>query len=224
MSHFTVGVFIDKKGKGLEELLAPYQENNMGDCPKKYLKFEECDKSDLEEYENHKDEYESLDQFMEEYHGYKKDTETRKYGYWENPNAKWDWYEVGGRWSNSLLTKNGKRCDYEELKNIDWNKMSETKKIRAGKTWDSNLQGIERFFAGIEKDDTRESYIKRESEFSTFAVITQDGKWHSKGEMGWFGFSTDTQEDREKWSKSFYERFIKDSDEELIFAVVDCHI
>ena len=38
MSHFTVAVFSDGT-KSVEELLAPYQENNMGDCPKKYLKF-----------------------------------------------------------------------------------------------------------------------------------------------------------------------------------------
>ena len=42
MSHFTVGVFIDtKKDKKLGDLLAPYQENNMGDCTKEYLEFNE---------------------------------------------------------------------------------------------------------------------------------------------------------------------------------------
>ena len=30
MSHFTVGVLVDKKGKNLEELLAPYQEVAIG--------------------------------------------------------------------------------------------------------------------------------------------------------------------------------------------------
>ena len=34
MSHFTVAVLVDQKYKKLDELLAPYQENNMGDCPK----------------------------------------------------------------------------------------------------------------------------------------------------------------------------------------------
>lgn len=40
--HFTVGVLVDKKGKKLEELLAPYQENNMGNCPKEFLEFMEA--------------------------------------------------------------------------------------------------------------------------------------------------------------------------------------
>ena len=45
MSHFTVAVFIDGKQDSeylenrLEEMLAPFQENNMGDCPEEYLEF-----------------------------------------------------------------------------------------------------------------------------------------------------------------------------------------
>ena len=153
MSHFTVGVFIDpKRGKKLEELLAPYQENNMEDCPKEYLEFFECPAEDIEEYEEHKDEYETLDEFMDKYHGYKKDDITGKYGYWENPNAKWDWYTIGGRWSNSIITKNGRKCDYAKLKDIDWDKIRENKKRNAEEIWDKNFKEIKRYFNGIKKD------------------------------------------------------------------------
>jgi len=41
MSHFTVLVI----GKDVEEKLAPFQENNMDDCPKEYLKFKIRDKN-----------------------------------------------------------------------------------------------------------------------------------------------------------------------------------
>lgn len=37
MSHFPVAV-ISEKLEDVERLMAPYQENNMGDCPKEYLK------------------------------------------------------------------------------------------------------------------------------------------------------------------------------------------
>jgi len=94
----------------------------------------------------------------------------------------------------------------------------------AEKIWDSNPQGIERYFSGIEKDDTRESYISRQSEFTTYAVITPDGEWHSKGEMGWFGFSSETSEESTNWNLSFHDRFIKDSDQDLTLTIVDCHI
>ena len=38
MSHFAVAVISDGT-KTTEELLAPYQKNNMGDCPKEFLEF-----------------------------------------------------------------------------------------------------------------------------------------------------------------------------------------
>ena len=38
MSHFTVAVITESLDK-VDELLAPYQENNMGNCPKEYLEF-----------------------------------------------------------------------------------------------------------------------------------------------------------------------------------------
>lgn len=41
MSHFTVIVV----GDNIEESLAPYQENNMGDCPEEYMEF--CDQTDF---------------------------------------------------------------------------------------------------------------------------------------------------------------------------------
>lgn len=148
--HFPVGVLVDKKGKKLEELLAPYQENNMGNCPKEFLEFMEATE-EINEYEDHKEDYETLDEFMEDYYGIEKDKETGKYGYWENPNAQWDWYQIGGRWSNMLLSKNGYKSNYLQLKDIDWNGMYEISKKQAIETWDSNENGIYRMLNGIQK-------------------------------------------------------------------------
>lgn len=50
--------------------------------------------------------YPNVDAYAEEHHGYTgRDSVTHRYGYWENPNAKWDWYEVGGRWSGFFKLK-----------------------------------------------------------------------------------------------------------------------
>lgn len=38
-----------------------------------------------------------------------RDPEKGVFGYWENPNRKWDWYEVGGRWTGFFLAKKGVR-------------------------------------------------------------------------------------------------------------------
>jgi len=42
--------------------------------------------------------YPDFDTFMKDYAGFnEKDPVMGKYGYWSNPNSKWDWYQLGGR-------------------------------------------------------------------------------------------------------------------------------
>jgi len=54
----------------------------------------------------HKDRYPTFENFMEEWAGYEeRDPQTGRYGHWHNPNAKWDWYELGGRWSGYFKLK-----------------------------------------------------------------------------------------------------------------------
>jgi len=276
MSHFSVAVFTEEGGKTVKELLAPYQENNMGDCPKEYLEFFDVTDEYLEKYENdgvemiktpdgellypwderfrkpgtfgigtdthevpngyervfikHKDRYATFEQFMEDYVGYEKNEETGRYGYWENPNKKWDWWEVGGRWSGLLITKDGKRVDSAKLKDIDWEEMKREGIQNAKKIWqeiqqkDEKERAIAFFIYGIRKDDTEESYIQRKINFYTFAVITPDGTWYEKGEMGWWGISSETEEEARQWERNYFDRFIKNADPELTITIVDCHI
>lgn len=49
--------------------------------------------------------YPTFDAFMTEYGGYTLDPVTKKYGYYHNPNAKWDWYQIGGRWRGFFPVK-----------------------------------------------------------------------------------------------------------------------
>ena len=152
MSHFTVAIIT--KGKPtreeIDKVLAPYQENNMGDCPREYMEWNSVTKEYKEEYENdtvekvrmpdgrllntwddefrvagsigigsnthkvpedlpveeipYKELYSTFDEYMSDWCGYEFDEEMQDYGYWENPNAKWDWYQIGGRWAGMLET------------------------------------------------------------------------------------------------------------------------
>ena len=49
-----------------------------------------------------KREYETIKDFAEGYYGYSaiadENEDDYRYGYYYNPNAKWDWYSEGGRW------------------------------------------------------------------------------------------------------------------------------
>jgi len=52
------------------------------------------------------DKYENFEDFVKQFHGYSnRDEIQNKYGYWENPNAHWDWYQLGGRFKDSLRLK-----------------------------------------------------------------------------------------------------------------------
>ena len=226
MSHFAVSVLIGKdelKDKTLEEVLqeklAPYQENNMGDCPEEYLKFCVWGNDGETHWFEDEDEFE------------KSDIELKypdEEGYWENPNAKWDWYVVGGRFSGFLLV-DGKSVDKGRKKDIDWDGMKEQNTEmykdnyeRSFKDYPDNPDGRE-FFYGVLEGETLEEYLDRKSKFSTFAVITKDGEWREKGEMGWWGIA-DEKIDTKVWDYDFFDMFIKSLDEDDIIVIVDCHI
>lgn len=53
-----------------------------------------------------KEVYTDIETFANEYSGYHV-TEDGRFGHYSNPNAKWDWYQIGGRWSGYFRLKDG---------------------------------------------------------------------------------------------------------------------
>lgn len=120
MSHFTVAVMIKDKNK-LEEVLAPYDEN-LEVAPYIYKTKEELIESSKkmkQMYLERQGKGEILEEFQLKYTNATTDEELYEAYIDEdciydeqgnelttyNENAKWDWYEIGGRWRNLLLTK-----------------------------------------------------------------------------------------------------------------------
>ncbi len=342
MSHFAVLVI----GKNVGEKLAPYQENNMEDCPKEYLEFHDVEKEYREKYEKesalefycasssswgqqidkksfielkeskvgkkiaievdnsmhyfqkgkkykgyytlegskrckgdqwfevievietghpdkdvcfqgrvsiqkisrpkkikHKDRYTTFKDFIKDWAGHEKDSEGR-YGYWENPNVKWDWHTMGGRWRGSFKLKDNKQgvlgspgvfnnkpifdVDQSKFGDIDWKSMEHDKdeKDKLEKSWDKVISGDgfhkPEYFK--ERYGTKEKYIEENTRFSTYAVITATGKWYEPGTMGWWGCSSATNNDEKDWYLHFWDRFMKDLKPDTMLTVVDCHI
>lgn len=56
--------------------------------------------------------------YAKDYHG--REILDGRAGRWTNPNSKWDWWVVGGRWSNRLLLTDGTRADHAPRKRIDF--------------------------------------------------------------------------------------------------------
>lgn len=98
MSHFFTVVLMRPGAdvqSTVERMLAPFQENNMGDCPKQYLKYRAYPKGEHE------------GQWFESEDAAKVALAERfdpDEAYYENPNKKWDWWVIGGRYTGRMGT------------------------------------------------------------------------------------------------------------------------
>lgn len=122
--------------------------------------------------------------------GYKLDDEENLLSTY-NPDSKWDWYSIGGRWSGFLRTKekddegNPIKVYQAQFKDIDWDYM-----------------------------------IK--NDIIPFNYVTEDGEWCEKGEMGWWGMTTNEMEQSD-WADNF-KRYLKLVEDDCLVTVVDFHI
>lgn len=87
-----------------------------------------------------------------------------------NPRSKWDWWVVGGRWAGWISdTKVGDE---------DEDFRAHYKRIAEG--FDANLApncvASERYLAALRSDKNK----------IPFALVTPNGEWHERGQMGWF--------------------------------------
>lgn len=75
-----------------------------------------------------------------------------------NPNAKWDWYVVGGRWTGFLKLKPGAigTSDQATKGAIDFDSMRNDAGLKAAQTWDKAALAKEQ--AGFDKNATWESW------------------------------------------------------------------
>ena len=141
-----------------------------------------------------------------------------------NPDSKYDYYTEGGR---SLFTKDGEELDEARLGDVQFGIIQDWYDD-AIEFWNSTIVGDERTFYNKErfkeKYGSAEKYAKTVSTFTTYAVVTPDGVWHAPGNVGWFGMSSETEDEWNDWVSNYYERFFKDADPDLILTMVDCHI
>ena len=192
--HFPIIVV----GEDVEGQLAPFQENNMGDCPDKYLE---------------------------------KDDEGNTY----NPNAMWDWYVIGGRWSGGFKLKPNKKgfCQPEILpgnrrKNfpngvdsaikgdIDFEGIKQYRIKLANKIWTRFMCKDNKYIRltdemrlcnklGISPNETKSAFITRISSYHYHHIVWRDE---------WFG----------ELSEKEYDKKLKEIGDKELLTIVDCHI
>lgn len=227
MSHYTVGVIIKKENLTdltdlrfcVEEALKPFDEN----LEVEPHEISESSKERLKEWYNHymesREKKVSLLDFAKE-NGYIIKTGgviCTTY----NSNSKWDWYEIGGRWSNNIPLKNGEHSNFAKIKDIKWTiELSEKDKEELKTSYNKSKEENPLFEISY---PTLEDFIKDYENFATYALLLSDGTWLEPGKMGWFGISDAEEEEKEKFQNKYLEK-IKEQDGEDYFVLVDLHI
>lgn len=196
-----------------------------------------------------------------------------------NPNKKWDWYVVGGRWTGffplkpdagvhavgrpGLMTAPAEpgTADQVRLGDVDFDKARGEASAEAHKNFDkweaaftehgkpipwsyfrekSEERGRDEARAEYNAQPAikemkgwgcpvdaygfdRDVYIEkcRHGTLVPYAIV-KDGKWHQKGEMGWFGMSRD-EKDQGEWNEEVF-RLFNDLPDDTLLTIVDCHI
>lgn len=157
-----------------------------------------------------------------------------------NPDSKWDWWEIGGRWNNLLTLKREKEndpivhanvakikdidFDYTDLKNIKYNEML-WEKIVEGKHQDNReLFSIYDKEYLLNRYETKENYVKSVTKFRTYAILTPDGVWHEAGQIGLFGVSGATEDNEKAFDENYFNILDTEKYKDYLLVVVDCHI
>ena len=236
MSHYTVAV-LTRKEQNIDELLEPFDENIKVEP---YIDVEKEDaekiiKEFLEKNPQYKKEYIDMtwaEQVME-YYGQEIDQNGNPLSTY-NPNSKWDWYNIGGRWNGLLKTKDGKFCNSCLLKDLDltlneeqynkeirfWEIVVEEQPLKDGEEEPFNWYKKEYY---LEKYGTKENYAKLQSQFGTYAILTPEGEWLEPGQMGWWGISGASIDEEKSWEENYME-LLNSFDKDLKITIVDCHI
>ena len=269
MSHYTVLVINTKGNNDVDAQLAPFDENI--EMPE--YERGEVSEDDIKAFVSYYVEKDSSLKGLSVEELYELKGDSWNSGRWEfnddgtvvemstyNPNSKWDWYQIGGRWAGSLILKPEAEkksepnfswgwSEEQKLKVLSQPRVDQAKKKdvefidpeefdRAMRFWELYIEGQEpkneeeknmiahiwykpEYYTDTYKDKL--TYAKCRAMFSTFAVL-KDGKWMEKGEMGWFGCSSETPDEALEWELNFFDHFIKDLPDNALLTVVDCHI
>lgn len=261
MSHFSVLVI----GEDIEGLLAPYDEN-LDVEP-----YIDKSASDIQaEFDELKNEYManpeksngfrtltlSLNspnaEWVKEYSGGELDDDGNVLCTY-NSDRKWDWYEIGGRWTGMLRLKSGRKgingspgvfdqdrvsdpkyCDQCRIKDVNWKYMNNQARKDAGATWDDMMNpepgtSIYKPEYIAEQKNLHLKLYKTRNEyinrrgFWTTYALLTEDEWYEPGEMGWFGISSATVDTRDKYEHEFV-KIIKSYQKDTLITVVDCHI
>ena len=236
--HFITAVIVDEPKLSLvEEALEPYREDYTDACNNKYKKFhsvyEECKNKYNEEDEDIKALYPTLKEYIGKACKYEWDEEMNDYGYWENPNAKWDWYNICPKGTTErykpatednafVQIKDFSKC-YNNIDKYDdyirfWEIAVEGEPLKEGEVEPFNLYSKEYY---IENYRDKDNFATLNAAAHCWAFIF-DGNWYERGEMNILGGYV-TKESIIEYIKKWQEVIDDQKNQNKYIAIVNCH-
>lgn len=153
-----------------------------------------------------------------------------------NPDSKWDWYTIGGRFENTIRTRDGRMvtsCPVSDIApDADPDKLAQARRrygiitgeIPPVSEKEKRLaeDRIARFEMCFYQD--ADDFAYQACANGAYAVVLPNGVWQEPGKMGWWGVSSASKDARREWNHSFADQFIRNMPSNRIVTVVDCHI
>ena len=248
MSHYLVGVIIDDVTDVKEaviEVLAPYDEN-IKVKPYIYKTKEELianGKARKEKYSKETDIQDYMKPYLEattdeelyeleieDLEEDELDTDGNELSTY-NPKSKWDWWQIGGRFTGE---------DYIQLKDfVLYDKLSDKELALHTRAWESfcgkrelDKEDEEAIFGGfrmwnnqyyIERYGTFDNYIREITSNIPYAFVDKNG-WYERGSMGWWGCDNATVDSINDYMEFAEQYFRAEENQNKYIVFVDCHI
>ncbi len=203
MSHFTVAVITPQQPSEdeLAAILQPWHEYECTDVDDEYVIDVDVTDDLRADFEEYADEGQSFEEFVPDWSSAEIRSDGRAYRH-TNPNAKWDWWKIGGRWTGLLKLKPGAQGE-----------------LGTPGLFTSAAEPGTADQARIGDVDT-EAMATAGAPLRTFAIV-KDGQWFERGKMGWFACVADEKPEKQ-WSEEFANLLAASPDD--FITIVDCHI
>jgi hypothetical protein len=183
----------------------------------------------------------TLEDFVHEMEGSAaRDKTTGRFGKWANPNGKWDWYQLGGRWRGFFQLKsgaagalgdpspianpeedNGTTADSCVVAAIDFEKTALAAGRAAAQQWDEAHSSTmpEVLFKSLGMQGvTREKFIRKaETSCMGAHVVLRGGTWYEEGGAAPWGTAQSGS-----WAESVT-ALVRSLPPETRVSLVDCH-
>lgn len=135
----------------------------------------------------------------------------------DNKDSKWDWYEIGGRFENFFILKNGEFSDQALKKDIDWEAtlLNNSKKLKEYFKQKSSSTSL---FSLMHDDKTEEEFLDNHYYVYTHAII-KNGKWKELNKL----IIYKNCKSHKKWSAT-WKKTVDSLPDDTLLTIIDCHI